>query len=117
MRRDLIKTIFLIAAILAALYCARRADDLDKQARSISDEIATKRGAYVGDAAATNGADKVVESLQEDHKNLILKSQELNHLFTYVISGFLGLAISVAADLLGQPNPNVPPPVKAQGSQ
>ena len=113
MRRDFIKTLFLIAAILAALYCARRADQLDTQARSISDEIAAKRSAFVGDAAP-NAADKIVESLERDHDNLVGKSQELNHLFTYVISGFLGLAISVASDLLGQPNPNVPPPVKPQ---
>src|SRR5262249_22462275 len=89
--------------------CARRADDLDRQARNVSDEIVAKRSSFVGDAA-NNAADKIVASLEEDHKNLVGKSQELNHLFTYVISGFLGLAISVAADLLGQPNPNPPPP-------
>jgi len=113
MRRDVIKTVFLVAAILAAVYCAHRADQFDDRAKSISDEIAAKRSAFVGDAATT-AADKIVESLEKDHENLVSKSQELNHLFTYVVSGFLGLAISVAADLLGQPNPNPTPPVKPQ---
>jgi hypothetical protein len=116
MRRDFIKTIFLVAAIVAALFCARRADQFDDRAKNISDEIAAKRSAFVGDAA-TNAADKIVESLEKDHENLVGKSQELNHLFTYVISGFLGLAISVAADLLGQPNPNATPPAKPQVSK
>ena len=116
MRRDVIKTIFLVAAILAALYCAHRADQLDDRARSLSEEISTKRSTYVGDAASS-AADKIVAPLEAARVDLSQKSQELNHLFTYVISGFLGLAISVAADLLGQPNPNPPPAVKSQDSK
>lgn len=108
---------FLVAAVLAALFCARRADDLDRRAEDVSNRIVAKRSTFVGDAAS-NAADKIVASLEDDHKKLADESQELNHLFTYVISGFLGLAISVAADLLGQPNPNPlpanPPTTKPQ---
>jgi hypothetical protein len=116
MHRDVIKTVFLVAAILAALYCAHRADQLDGQARSLSEEISAKRSAYVGDAASS-AADKIVAPLETARLDLSQKSQELNHLFTYVISGFLGLAISVAADLLGQSKPNPSPAVKPQDSK
>jgi uncharacterized membrane protein YdbT with pleckstrin-like domain len=116
MRRDVIKTIFLVAAIVTALYSVHLAGQYEQEARDLSDKIVAARSKYVGDAA-NNAVDKTVASWEDDHKRLADKSQELNHLFTYVISGFLGLAISVAADLLGQPNPVVPAPVKPQDSQ
>jgi hypothetical protein len=116
MRRDVIKTVFLIVAVLGAVYCTRRADHFDAQADNLSQQITKIRSTYVGDAAS-NAADKIVQPLEKDRDDLRAKSQELNHLFTYVISGFLGLAISVAADLLGQANANPPPPAKPQESR
>jgi hypothetical protein len=100
MQRDAVKTIFLTTALLIALYCNYRADMIDERARSLSDEIASIQRAYIGNLSGS-AVDKAVEPLEATRLELAHESQELNHLFVYMISAFLGLAISVAADLLG----------------
>jgi hypothetical protein len=102
MRRDTIKAVFLATALLTGLYCNHRADSFDRQARSLSEQIASIRRFYIEDASGSAAVDRVVEPLEATRLALVQKSQELNHLFIYVISSFLGLAVSVAADLLGQ---------------
>ncbi|MDW5265933.1 MULTISPECIES: hypothetical protein [Acidobacteriaceae] len=102
MRRDTIKSVFLATALLTGLYCNHRADSFDRQAQSLSEQIASIRRFYIQDESGSAAVDRVVEPLEATRLALVQKSQELNHLFIYVISSFLGLAVSVAADLLGQ---------------
>ena len=95
------KVFFLLCIIAAAFYCSYRGDQIYEKAHALSEEISTKRSKYVGDAAGSP-ADKVVKLLEDDRDTLIKQSAEMNHLFTFVMSGFLGLALSVASDLLGR---------------
>jgi hypothetical protein len=97
-----LKAAFLLVAFGVAGFCAYKADNFDQEAHRYSEEISVTRSRYVGDATG-NAADKIVKPLEDDRDRLVKKSDEMYHLFTYMISGFLGLAISAASILLGLP--------------
>lgn len=102
MKGALLKTAFLFVALGVAAFCAYKADVFDQQAHAYSEEISSVRSKYVGEATSAS-ADRVVKPLEDDRDRIVKKSDEMYHLFTYMISGFLGLAISAASILLGLP--------------